>query len=332
MQYRRLGSSGLQLVGAVLRRLAHLRRPNRPLPRARPDRRGLGPRHQLLRQRRGLCQRRGREGHGRRDRRPAPAARWLLRVEQGVLRRGRPIRCRRRRACRASMCTDACHAALKRLRVDYLDLYYCHRPDPDTPIEETVWAMDALIRQGKVLYWGTSEWPAAQIREAHKVARAHHLHAPTMEQPQYNLLHRERVELEYAPLYAESAWAPPSGRRWHRACSPASTTTGCRAKRGSAGKGYGWLQRIGARRRANRAGSSARASSPITARRTGHRAGAAGDRLVPAQPACVQRDPGREPHRAAAAEPGGAGPGRTPGGGGLGAHRSGRCGHSESVC
>ncbi|MGH8072953.1 MAG: aldo/keto reductase [Lysobacter sp.] len=99
--------------------------------------------------------------------------------------------------------TDACHDALKRLRVDYLDLYYCHRPDPDTPVAETVWAMDALIRQGKVLYWGTSEWSASQIRDAHKVARAHNLHAPTMEQPQYNLLHRERVELEYAPLYAE---------------------------------------------------------------------------------------------------------------------------------
>ncbi|RPE80931.1 potassium channel beta subunit family protein [Vulcaniibacterium tengchongense] len=109
--------------------------------------------------------------------------------------------------------TDACHAALKRLRVDYLDLYFCHRPDPDTPVEETVWAMDALVRQGKVLYWGTSEWPAALIREAHKVARAAHLHAPSMEQPQYNLLHRERVELEYAPLYAEfgmgtTVWSP----------------------------------------------------------------------------------------------------------------------------
>ncbi|MFC3550927.1 aldo/keto reductase [Lysobacter cavernae] len=108
---------------------------------------------------------------------------------------------------------DACHAALKRLRVEYLDLYYCHRPDPDTPVEETVRAMDALIRQGKVLYWGTSEWPAAQIREAHKIARAQHLYAPTMEQPQYNLLHRERVELEYAPLYAElglgtTTWSP----------------------------------------------------------------------------------------------------------------------------
>lgn len=109
--------------------------------------------------------------------------------------------------------TDACHGALKRLRTDHLDLYFCHRPDPDTPVEETVWAMDTLIRQGKVLYWGTSEWPAAQIREAHRIARTHHLHPPTMEQPQYNLLHRERVELEYASLYAElglgtTIWSP----------------------------------------------------------------------------------------------------------------------------
>jgi voltage-dependent potassium channel beta subunit len=108
---------------------------------------------------------------------------------------------------------DACHAALKRLRADYLDLYFCHRPDPDTPVEETVRAMDDLIRQGKVLYWGTSEWPAERIREAAKFAHAHGLHAPAMEQPQYNLLHRERVELEYASLYGElglgtTIWSP----------------------------------------------------------------------------------------------------------------------------
>ncbi len=108
---------------------------------------------------------------------------------------------------------DACDAALRRLRVEHLDLYFCHRPDPDTPVAETVWAMDTLIRQGKVLYWGTSEWPAARIREAAQIARTHHLHGPTMEQPQYNLLHRERVELEYAPLYAElglgtTVWSP----------------------------------------------------------------------------------------------------------------------------
>jgi voltage-dependent potassium channel beta subunit len=108
---------------------------------------------------------------------------------------------------------EACHQALQRLRVEHLDLYFCHRPDPDTPIEETVGAMDTLVRQGKVLYWGTSEWPAEAIVEAHRVARENHLFAPTMEQPQYNLLHRERVEQEYAPLYdaygmGTTIWSP----------------------------------------------------------------------------------------------------------------------------
>ncbi len=108
---------------------------------------------------------------------------------------------------------DACHAALRRLRVDYLDLYYCHRPDPDVPVAETVQAMDTLIRQGKVLYWGTSEWPAERIVEAADFARTHGLYGPVVEQPQYNLLHRERVEREYAPLYDEpglglTTWSP----------------------------------------------------------------------------------------------------------------------------
>ena len=108
---------------------------------------------------------------------------------------------------------DACHQALERLRVDYLDLYFCHRPDPDTPVLETVFAMDTLVRQGKVLYWGTSEWPAELIAEAHRVARENHLVAPSMEQPQYNLLHRERFETEYAPLYEQygmgtTIWSP----------------------------------------------------------------------------------------------------------------------------
>ncbi|HEY4529668.1 MAG TPA: aldo/keto reductase [Luteimonas sp.] len=108
---------------------------------------------------------------------------------------------------------DACHAALKRLRVDYLDLFFCHRPDPDVPVAETVAAMDALVRQGKVMYWGTSEWPAALVREAHAIARAHHMQPPAMEQPEYNLFNRRRVELEYAPLYAElglglTTWSP----------------------------------------------------------------------------------------------------------------------------
>lgn len=98
---------------------------------------------------------------------------------------------------------DACHTSLKRLRVDYLDLYFCHRPDSQVPIAETVSAMDMLVRQGKILYWGTSEWSAGEIREAHRVARAHNLQPPTMEQSQYNLLERQRIEVEYAPLYAE---------------------------------------------------------------------------------------------------------------------------------
>lgn len=108
---------------------------------------------------------------------------------------------------------EACDGALTRLRVDHLDLYFCHRPDPDTPVAETVWAMDTLIRQGKVLYWGTSEWPAALIREADEIARTHHLHGPTMEQPEYNLLQRERVETEYDALYTDlglgtTTWSP----------------------------------------------------------------------------------------------------------------------------
>ncbi|HZX80966.1 MAG TPA: aldo/keto reductase [Lysobacter sp.] len=140
---------------------------------------------------------------------------------------------------------DACEAALKRLRVDALDLYFCHRPDPDTPVEETVWAMDALIRQGKVLYWGTSEWPAALIREAHRVAKAHHLHAPTMEQPQYNLLHRERVELEYAPLYAElglgtTTFSPLASGLLTGKYAQASNDAPARLER----EGMDWLRRI----------------------------------------------------------------------------------------
>ena len=107
---------------------------------------------------------------------------------------------------------DACHAALKRLRVDYLDLYFCHRPDLETPVEETVRAMSDLVRQGKVLYWGTSEWSAQQIQEAYGLARQYGLTPPTMEQPQYNMLHRDRVEREYHRLYAvglgTTIWSP----------------------------------------------------------------------------------------------------------------------------
>ncbi len=108
---------------------------------------------------------------------------------------------------------EACNNALKRLQVDYLDLYYCHRPDKNTPVEETVRAMDTLIQQGKILYWGTSEWSAQEIMEAYGIARQYNLTPPTMEQPQYNMFHRERVENEYTKLYTEiglgtTIWSP----------------------------------------------------------------------------------------------------------------------------
>jgi aryl-alcohol dehydrogenase-like predicted oxidoreductase len=102
---------------------------------------------------------------------------------------------------------------MQRLEVDYLDLYFCHRADPDTPIGETVWAMHNLVTQGKVLYWGTSEWTANEIAEAYEFAEKNHLTPPTMEQPQYNLLDRERFEVEYAPLFDQygmgsTIWSP----------------------------------------------------------------------------------------------------------------------------
>ncbi len=108
---------------------------------------------------------------------------------------------------------EACRKSLKRLQLDYLDLFFCHRPDPNTPIEETVRAMDDLVHQGKILYWGTSEWSAADIMRAHGLAREYGLTPPQMEQPQYNMLHRERVEEEYLPLYREiglgtTIWSP----------------------------------------------------------------------------------------------------------------------------
>ena len=108
---------------------------------------------------------------------------------------------------------EACHQAMERLQVDYLDLYFCHRPDRNTPIEETVRAMSDLIQQGKVLYWGTSEWSAQEIMQAYSVARQYNLVPPTMEQPQYNMLFRERFESEYRRLYTEiglgtTVWSP----------------------------------------------------------------------------------------------------------------------------
>jgi voltage-dependent potassium channel beta subunit len=108
---------------------------------------------------------------------------------------------------------EGIEASLDRLRMDYVDLLFCHRPDPSTPIEETVWAMTDVIRNGLAFYWGTSEWSAQQIMEAYAVARREHLLPPTMEQPQYNMFSRDRVEKEYARLYSEigmgtTIWSP----------------------------------------------------------------------------------------------------------------------------
>ncbi len=108
---------------------------------------------------------------------------------------------------------EAVNGSLKRMGLDYLDLVFCHRPDYRTPIEETVWAMHNLIEWGKALYWGTSEWSAAEIVSAIEIAERHHLHKPVMEQPQYNILHRERFEVEYARVfkdyhYGSTIWSP----------------------------------------------------------------------------------------------------------------------------
>ena len=137
---------------------------------------------------------------------------------------------------------EACRNSMKRLQLDYLDLFYCHRPDPNTPIEETVRAMDDLIHQGKILYWGTSEWSAADIMHAYSVAREYDLTPPTMEQPQYNMLHRDRVEKEYLPLYREiglgtTIWSPLSSGllsgKYNDGIPPGSRATL---------KGYEWLR------------------------------------------------------------------------------------------
>lgn len=108
---------------------------------------------------------------------------------------------------------EGCNAALKRLQVDYIDLFFCHRPDKNTPIEETVWAMNTLLQQGKILYWGTSEWSAQELLEAHIVAKQNNLIGPTMEQPQYNMFEREKLEKDYLHIFnhqglGTTIWSP----------------------------------------------------------------------------------------------------------------------------
>ena len=137
---------------------------------------------------------------------------------------------------------EACRNSLKRLQLSYLDLFFCHRPDPNTPIEETVRAMSGLVDQGLVLYWGTSEWSGADIMRAHGIAREQGLNPPTMEQPQYNMLHRDRVELEYLPLYRDiglgtTIWSPLAS-----GLLTGKYQNGIPAGSRASLEGYGWLR------------------------------------------------------------------------------------------
>ncbi len=132
-------------------------------------------------------------------------------------------------------------ASLKRFGMDYVDLVFCHRPDPTTPIEETVWAMHNIVEQGKAIYWGTSEWSAAEISSAIEISERHHLHKPVMEQPQYNMLVRERFEKEYARLfkdygYGSTIWSPLAS-----GLLTGKYNTGIPADSRGALKGYEWL-------------------------------------------------------------------------------------------
>jgi len=127
--------------------------------------------------------------------------------------KSRSITVNRKNTLNRKYLSQAIDGSLKRMGLDFIDLVYCHRPDAQTPIEETVYAMSNMITQGKALYWGTSEWSADEIRAAWCIADKHHLHKPVMEQPQYNLFHRKRVEQEYARLYEDiglglTTWSP----------------------------------------------------------------------------------------------------------------------------
>ncbi|GAC1433211.1 MAG: aldo/keto reductase [Chloroflexota bacterium] len=133
--------------------------------------------------------------------------------------------------------------ALRRFQMDYVDLVFCHRPDPNTPIEETVRAMDIVIKQGKAFYWGTSEWSAAEIMRADTVARQYGLTPPTMEQPQYNMFARDRVEREYAPLYKELGYGTTIFSPLAAGLLSGKYNEGIPADSRAALEGYEWLQR-----------------------------------------------------------------------------------------
>lgn len=137
---------------------------------------------------------------------------------------------------------EAINGSLKRFDLEYVDLFYCHRPDPNTTIEETVWAMHNIVEWGKALYWGTSEWPAADILSAIEIAERHHLHKPVVEQPQYNIFHRDRFEVEYARLFKDyhfgaTIWSPLAS-----GLLTGKYNNGIPADSRGALKGYEWLR------------------------------------------------------------------------------------------
>ncbi|MFM8322582.1 MAG: potassium channel beta subunit family protein [Chloroflexota bacterium] len=160
---------------------------------------------------------------------------------------------------------EGANASLKRLQMEYVDLIFCHRPDKDTPVEETVWAMNQMLQQGKAFYWGTSEWSATQIMEAYGIARRDHLTPPLMEQPEYNMLHRERVEKEYARLYREiglgtTVWSPlASGMltgKYNNGIPEGTRVTM---------KGYGWLREMFESEEGQRQIATVRSLAPVAA-------------------------------------------------------------------
>jgi voltage-dependent potassium channel beta subunit len=132
--------------------------------------------------------------------------------------------------------------SLKRLQLEYVDLIYCHRPDPETPIEETVWAMNHVIQQGKAFYWGTSEWRAADIMRAVGIARQYNLRPPSMEQPQYNMLHRYRFEVEYAPLFKELGYGTTTYSPLYFGILTGKYNQGIPEGSRASLEGYGWLK------------------------------------------------------------------------------------------
>jgi voltage-dependent potassium channel beta subunit len=138
---------------------------------------------------------------------------------------------------------EGINGSLKRLQLDYVDLIYCHRPDPTTPIEETVWAMHNIIEWGKAMYWGTSEWAAAEIVAAIEIAERHHLHKPVTEQPIYNLFERQRFSREYERVYKDYGYGTTTWSPLASGLLTGKYSQGIPADSRGALKGYDWLQK-----------------------------------------------------------------------------------------